>query len=118
MPCTTIRKPRVDRLKKYLLPKYTSNNKDLSKADEKKTNDKTVKQKLTNKPDNQKENLVKSQVPRRINTDKVGKPVKKYPGLKSDILKFTSSYFGKDTRENSRYNLRKTKRIDYNDQAF
>ena len=111
----------VDRLKPYLLPKYTSNGQALPKADEKRSNTKTEEEKVPEKWENNKkvpeklENTKK--VPKKVSNEKVMKQVIRYPGLKSDVLKFTSSYFDKDQRDNSRYNLRKINRVNYTNQV-
>ena len=66
---------------------------------------------------------VKSTKPRRLyanqnfparNAQQEIPTTKNYPGLKEDILRFTSSYFGNDDRNNAHYNLRRINRVNYN----
>ena len=67
---------------------------------------------VTSKREHEKPKPV-SQATRSLKNRDQKKP-KKYPGLPEDVLKFTSSYFDNDKRENSRYNLRRVNRVNYN----
>ena len=102
----------VDRLKPYFLPKFMQDNetktKDNPKQKEKETSEKIV----TSEREHEKPKPV-SQTARSLKNRDQKKP-KKYPGLPEDVLKFTSSYFDNDKRENSRYNLRRVNRVNYN----
>ena len=82
--------------------------KDNPKQKEKETYEKIV----TSEREHEKPKPV-SQTARSLKNRDQKKP-KKYPGLPEDVLKFTSSYFDNDKRENSRYNLRRVNRVNYN----
>ena len=126
----------VDRLKQYFLPKYDLDSrcrterkqndrdtKDMKSAEEEKQIPKAnniskddkfdISKAMTERSEKSKRVHLNQNCPtRQIHQDR--KEMKKYPGLKEDVLKFTSSYFGNEERKNPRYNLRRVNRVNYN----